>query len=91
MKKREKFTTLFKNASVTIKKIESPRSFESKVFRQNCDEFVFLLKGSATMEIEGKKIFLRKNHSFYIPKKVKHKILATSKSTVTEWLAVYIK
>ncbi len=91
MKKRETFETLFSNASVKIKKIISPRSFKSKVFKQNYDEFVFLLKGKATMKISGKKIFLSKNQSLFIPKKTKHQILATSKSTETDWLAIYIK
>lgn len=91
MKKRETFKTLFKNASITIKKIISPKSFQSKVFRQDYDEFVVILKGKAIMEIEGKKIFLPKNRPFFIPKKTKHQILSTSKSMETEWFAVYIK
>ncbi|MEK7180333.1 MAG: cupin domain-containing protein [Patescibacteria group bacterium] len=91
MKKREMFQTLFSNASVKIKRIISPKSFQSRIFVQNCDELVFLLKGSAEMEIGGKKVPLRKNQSLFIPKKTKHQILATSKSTETDWLAIYIK
>ncbi|MDP2704858.1 MAG: cupin domain-containing protein [Patescibacteria group bacterium] len=91
MKRRETFKTLFSDTSVKIKKIVSPKSFRSAIFTQSDNEFVFMLKGSATLSVGGKKVFLRKNHSLFIPKKTAHRILSTSAATKTEWLAIHIK
>ena len=85
----EDFTTLLEKDNIKIARIVSSDKLEPKEYCQEEDEFVILLEGKATLEIEGKKSTLTKGESLFIPAKTKHKVLNTQKATL--WLAVYFK
>ncbi len=83
----EDFTTLLEHKNVKVVRIVSSDNLEKKEYNQKEDEFVILLKGSATLEIEGKNVTLNKGDTLFIPAKTKHKVLATQKGTL--WIAIY--
>ncbi len=83
----EEFTTLLKHKNVKIVRIVSSDNLEIKEYNQEEDEFVILLRGKATLELEGKNITLKRGDTLFIPAKTKHKVLATQKGTL--WIAIY--
>ncbi len=85
----EDFTTLLKKENIKIERIVSSDKLENKEYCQKEDEFVILLEGIATLEINGKNKILTKGDTLYIPAKTKHKVLSTQKGTL--WIAIYFK
>ena len=83
----EDFTTLLEKENIKISRIVSSDKLEDTEYCQEEDEFVILLKGRATLEIEGKKITLTKGDTLHIPAKTQHKVLTSKKGTL--WLAVH--
>ena len=83
----EDFSTLFENRNTKIVRIVSSDILEEIEYCQEEDEFVILLEGKATLEIEGKKTTLNRGESLFIPAKTKHKVLTTQKGTL--WIAIY--
>jgi len=83
----EEFTTLFENKNIKIVRIVSSDNLEDIEYCQNEDEFVILLEGKATLELEGKKITLNRGNTLHIPAKTKHKVLSTQKGTL--WIAIH--
>jgi len=84
----ETFTTLLAHKNVTINRIVSSNSVESKTYLQEEDEWVILLEGKATLQIEGRERKLTKGESLLIPAQTPHKVLQTQKGTL--WLTVHI-
>ncbi len=85
----ESFNELFKSKNITITQIISSNRLEIKEYNQEVDEFVILLEGKATLEIEGKIKELQKGDFLYIKAHTKHKVLKTSNGAL--WLAIYFK
>ena len=83
----ELFNTLFKSKNIEITQIVSSDKLEPKEYNQDKDEFVVLLEGEATLEIEGRVQNLQKGDYLHIPAYTKHKVLNTSKGAL--WLAIY--
>lgn len=87
--KGEDFTTLLEKENIKVVRIVSSDNLEDKDYCQEEDEFVILLKGKATLNIDGKNKILTKGDTLYIPAKTKHKVLSTQKGTL--WIAIYFK
>jgi cupin 2 domain-containing protein len=89
---REVFLTLFENSSAKVERIvshshSSPPGFW---YDQSWDEWVIVMRGSATLEFEGGELVeLKEGDYLTIAKHVKHRVARTSRETV--WLAVHIK
>jgi len=83
----EDFTTLFEGKNIKIVRIVSSDNIEPQEYIQDDNEYVILLEGSATLEIDGKLKELVKGDTLLIPAKTPHKVLKTSKGTL--WLAVH--
>jgi cupin 2 domain-containing protein len=89
---REDFLTLFENSSARIERIvshshSSPPGFW---YDQNWDEWVIVMRGSATLEFEGNELVeLKEGDYLTIAKHVKHRVARTGAQTV--WLAVHVK
>jgi cupin 2 domain-containing protein len=89
---REDFLTLFENSSAKIERIvshshSSPPGFW---YDQDWDEWLIIMRGSATLEFEGNELVeLKEGDCMTIGKHVKHRVLRTSAQTL--WLAVYVK
>jgi cupin 2 domain-containing protein len=84
----EDFTTLLQHKNVCINRIVSSDKVEKKLYIQDEDEWLVVLKGSATLEIDGKIFQLSCGDTLFISAKTPHKILSTAKGTL--WLTVHI-
>ena len=88
----EEFLTLFDNANVKIERIvshanPSPAGFW---YDQDEDEWVVVLRGSATLEFAGgEQVELKAGDYLTIGRHVRHRVARTSEETV--WLAVHLK
>lgn len=58
-------------------------------YEQEKNEFVILLKGAATLEIEGRIIDLLPGDYLNIPAMTRHRVIKTDTGTHTIWLAVH--
>lgn len=90
----EVFETLHSSDSVRIERILSNghRTAEGFWYDQEEDEWVMLLKGSATLEFaDGTVNHLATGDSVNIPAHTKHRVSRTSENEVTIWLAVFSK
>lgn len=89
---KEEFSTLFGSSAVKIERIVSHHhsSPAGVWYDQSGDEWVIVLRGSATLELEGKE-FVEMNPGDYleIPPHVKHRVARTGEETI--WLAVHSK
>jgi len=84
----ENFDTLLEHKNIKIVRIVSSDRVEPKEYCQEEDEWVVLLKGSASLQIADKKHLLHKGESLLIPASTPHTILKVEKGTI--WLAVHI-
>lgn len=89
---QENVLTLFENLSVKIERIVSHSHSSSPGFwyDQGGDEWVIVMRGSATLEFEGSEFVELKEGAYVtIAKHVRHRVARTSPETV--WLAVHIR
>jgi cupin 2 domain-containing protein len=89
---REDFLTVFENRSTKIERIASHSHSSPPGFwyDQDWDEWLIIMRGSATLEFEGGELVeLKEGDYLTIAKHVKHRVVRTSRQTV--WLAVHIK
>jgi cupin 2 domain-containing protein len=88
----EAFTTLFENSAAKIERIishshQSPPGFW---YDQADDEWVIVLRGSATLEFAGGELVeLKPGDHLTIPRHVKHRVARTGEATI--WLTVLTK
>lgn len=85
--KGEDFTTLLEDNGLKVSRIVSSNKVEGKLYIQKESEFVILLEGSATLEVDGKIVELKRGDTLHIAAKVPHKVLKTEQNTL--WLAIY--
>jgi len=83
----ENFFTIFKDKNITVKKIVSSDIIEDKLYIQEQNEYVFVIKGKADLEVNNKKITLNSGDSIFLKAKTPHRILSVQKGTI--WLAIY--
>ena len=84
----ETFTTLLDHPNARIVRIVSSDEVEPTLYDQEEDEWVVIIEGEATLEIEGETQILHRGESFLIPAHTKHRVLETERGTV--WLAVHL-
>lgn len=84
---KEIFTTLFEDERILIEEIDSFGA-ESDVYNQDHDEWVYLLKGEAIIELQCDRVFLQEGDSLFIPKNQVHRVAHTSQDC--KWLAVHL-
>ena len=88
----EVFETLLSSGSVRIERILSHghRTADGFWYDQDENEWVLLLKGSATLEFsDGSEHHLKAGDSMNIPAHARHRVRRTSEDEVTIWLAVF--
>lgn len=83
-------------ASLPFAKIERITSFgqatkKGKWLIQNWGEWVLVLSGSATLNIGGKLLNMKKGDFVFIEKGCPHRVEKTSKRQKTLWLAVHFR
>ena len=84
----EDFTTLLEHGNIRIVRIVSSEDVEPVEYVQEEDEWVVLIEGEATLEMDGQSVTLRRGESLLIPAHTPHTVTATRHGTV--WLAVHI-
>jgi cupin 2 domain-containing protein len=86
----EEFKELLRCRNVMVERIASAPGTQSELFRQEQDEWVVLLRGTARMTVEDKEVKLVAGDSLFIPSNTRHQVLDTSSDPSCIWLAVYI-
>lgn len=87
-KEGEIFDSLLEHKNIKIERIISSGKKSDKIYIQEHDEWVLLLKGVAKLDIEGKEIEMKEGDYVFIPFGQKHRVLETKIGTV--WLAIHI-
>lgn len=84
----ERFEQLFRKGAVVIERIVSSGDQPVGRYCQDQDEWVMLVRGTATLRLDG--TLLRLNEGDYITLRanVPHEVLETSKNAL--WLAVHV-
>lgn len=86
----EEFQTLVRRDGVHIERIVSSASPEPVLYDQDRDEWVLLLQGHATLELDGTPVELTAGDHLLIPARLPHRVLATSASPRCVWVAVHL-
>ena len=88
----EEFLTLFESSTVKIERVVSRSQISPPGFwyDQAEDEWVIVLRGDATLELDnGELVEMSAGDYLTIPRHVKHRVARTSEETI--WLAVHVK
>ena len=87
----EQFDLLFKSPNCRIDRIVSSGHSSPKGFwyDQENDEFILLIQGEATLELEYRIVTLKTGDYLHIPKKCTHRLDSTSLDPVCVWLCVF--
>ncbi|TAL69942.1 MAG: cupin domain-containing protein [Bacteroidetes bacterium] len=91
---KEIFENIILNGNLKIERIISyPNSTQDNIwYDQPQDEWVILLQGSATLELEDEKLLnLNPGDYLFLPSHTKHKVRETNKEEPTIWLAIHYK
>ncbi len=84
----ESFSTLFEDKNIRVVRIVSSEDIDSKLYNQKEDEWIVLLNGEASLDIDGDIQELKKGDTLFIPTHTPHRVLKTKKGTL--WLSIYI-
>ena len=84
----ELFTTLFENKKVKISQIISSDEVTPVEYCQQEDEWLVVVRGSATLIIDGEETKLSQGDTFFIPAQLVHQVTKTEQGTL--WLTVHI-
>ena len=84
----EIFTTLLERKNIKVEFIYSNSFKNREAYKQDHDEWVVLLEGETTLELEGIEYELKKGDSIFIKASTTHRVLLTNEKTL--WLAIHI-
>ncbi|MCA9624345.1 MAG: cupin domain-containing protein [Myxococcales bacterium] len=84
----ERFDVLARTRNVIVERIASSAVVDGKLYDQAQDEWVALLRGEATLEIEGKPHALTAGDHVFIPAHQPHRVTRCSADAI--WLAVHV-
>jgi cupin 2 domain-containing protein len=84
----EEFTTLLEHKNVRIVRIVSSNDIEPIDYVQDEDEWVMVVEGGATLNVDGERVTLNQGDTLFIPAHTPHTVTATQHGTI--WLAVHI-
>ena len=84
----ERFDTLVQCRNVVVERIASSSEVDGQIYDQEQDEWVALIRGTATLELGGIERSLSPGENVFIPAHKKHRVVACSKDAL--WLAVHV-
>ena len=84
----ERFETLAEARGVQIERIVSSASPEPARYVQEQDEWVLLVRGEATLDVDGRTVELRAGDHVFLPARTPHTVLRTTAGAL--WVAVHI-
>lgn len=83
----EIFTPLFQNQRIKIESIRSWLKTPGEIYDQTEDEWVVLLIGEASLQINEQRLNMRAGDYCFIPCHTRHQVLSTSSDAL--WLGVF--
>ena len=86
----ERFETLVRCANVVVERILSSAHPDRSEYAQPQDEWVTLLQGRASLEVDGRTLELGPGDWIVIPAGTPHRVVATSSAPPCLWVAVHI-
>jgi cupin 2 domain-containing protein len=84
----ERFDPIVALRSVDIEQITSSATPDPTTYDQAQDEWVLVLEGRATLDVEGSTVTLAAGDWLLLPARTRHRVVDTA--TGTRWLAVHI-
>jgi len=88
--REEQMELLAGDRHARLLRIISPPHFNSGPFLQQEDEWVMVLQGEGTLEVEGKCLQLAAGDSLLIPAGTPHRVVDTSTGPLCIWLALHL-
>lgn len=86
----EQMDNLVNTPHTRLLRIVSPPHFRSIEFRQPEDEWVLVLQGEATLELDNRPLQLFPGDSLLIPAGTPHRVIDTSATPRCVWLALHL-
>lgn len=88
----ELFDVIQKGTNYRIERIVSAghSSPEGFFYDQENDEWIMLVQGEATLEMEGKYVEMKAGDYMFVPKNCKHRIEKTSIAPTCIWLCIFV-
>ncbi len=83
----ERFEDVARLGSVRIEAIVSSATPEPTVYVQDHDEWVLVLEGRATLDVDGARVDLEAGSWVLLPARTRHRVLQTDAGT--RWLALH--
>jgi cupin 2 domain-containing protein len=90
LERGEEFQTLARREGVHIERIVSSPEPAPVLYNQDSDEWVLLLQGYATLDLDGTPVELTAGDHLLIPAHLPHRVVATSTSPCCVWVAVHL-
>ena len=84
----ERFDTLLRRGRIVIERIASSGEVDGKVYDQEQDEWVALLRGSASLDVAGDERALAVGDCVFIAARQQHRVVSCSRDAL--WLAVHV-
>jgi cupin 2 domain-containing protein len=84
----ERFETLLAHRNLVVERILSSSRTVPAEFRQDQDEWVLLVQGTATLEVDGRTLPLKAGDHVFLPAGTPHTVRQVSEGAV--WLAVHL-
>jgi cupin 2 domain-containing protein len=84
----ERFETLVNCRGVVIERIVSSAVIAPNEYLQAQDEWVLLVQGEATLEVEGQELNLSAGDHLFLAAMTRHSVVSVSKGAL--WLVVHI-
>lgn len=86
----EHLEDLLSRPGLTLQRIISPPGFRSQHYRQSEDEWVLLLQGEATLNLDGQEIDMHPGESLLITAGTPHQVLTTSAKPLCIWITLHL-
>ncbi|APW48436.1 cupin [Rhodoferax antarcticus] len=84
----ERFETLLNQRGVVIERIVSSSRIARERYVQAQDEWVVLLQGEATLDVDGRAIALTSGGYLFLPAETPHMVLSVTEGAL--WLAIHL-
>jgi quercetin dioxygenase-like cupin family protein len=84
----EQIDVLVRRGGAVIEHILSSAAAEPADYDQDHDEWVLVVEGSATLDVDGERVDLAAGDWLLLPARRRHRVLATAAGT--RWLAVHL-
>ncbi|SDG52581.1 cupin domain-containing protein [Propionivibrio dicarboxylicus] len=85
----ERFDTLLAHRNLLVERIVSSADIVPGDYLQEQDEWVVLLRGSATLVVDGEEVRLATGDYLFLPARTPHSVTQTSAGAL--WLAIHLR